>query len=373
MTNKEKYLFLEEFVCYKDSIKELLVYSENKFIANEKEVFNHYDVSVNTWEIYEKEAIKGGVFEILKKYLVQLQFPIQEGISKTENYINSTLRGRENNSSSTLVLNQPELLKFKIYKSPLVGKIPVIIAANDEDFNLLISALSNKNEPLKLPKSMGAAFISGINNWDRIKRLKRNWLKNNFNSSWSIEFRENILPKPHLYKDRLIVLSTKPYSGIKGDLLGFSEDQWRETSLLLRLHHECCHLFTLKNYGHMAKNIHDEIIADYAGIVNSLQHFNKTCFLLFFGLEDYPNYRKGGRLENYQDKMSQAAFKGLVEIVRRIAENLHKFDISLGQISSVNDQIHRIECLCEVDILTMASSKGSTKLLKKYKGKNKRA
>ena len=301
MNKKDRHTILKAFVQDEKAINELLVYTENKFIPKkdsasllEKEVY------INTWEEYYLESKKIGAFETLKKYIVQLQFPIEKGISKTEAYVNTTLRGKENLSKLELKLKKSSVLKLEIYKSALVGSVPVLIVPNDEDFNSIICALSNKNEPQELPKSMGASFINGINNWDRIQRLKANWLKQNPTGNWSLYFKEHILPKPHLFKDKLMVLTTKVYSAIKSKTIGVSESAWKSSSLVLRREHECAHLFTLKQYGCMANNMHDEIIADYAGITKVVGQFNKEWFLHFVGLENYPKYRKGGRLENYQ-------------------------------------------------------------------------
>ena len=369
MNEDEKYAFLRDIVKEEQAINELLVYSKNKFILDKQKTNTLLEDSyVDTWKKYYEESKKTGVFETLKKYIVQLQFPVQKGISKTEAYINSTLRGKNNLNKSGLKLNQLDTLKLEIHKSALAGNVPVLIISDDEDFNTLVCALSNKNEPKELPKSMGASFINGINNWDRIHQLKADWLQGNSTGNWSLYFKENILPKPHLFKDKLIILSTKEYSGIKNESIGVSKNTWKSSSLIIRREHECAHLFTLKYYGTMANNMHDEIIADYAGITKVLGHFNKDWFLNFIGLENYPKYRKGGRLENYQgkNKLSNEAFEGLKMIIKNVAESIFQFDNSLGKILSETDQLYRIKSICEVDLITMASSKGKQKLMDKY-------
>ncbi|QTE23303.1 DUF7005 family protein [Polaribacter cellanae] len=372
MTEDEKYTFLKELVKEEQVIDELLIYSKNKFISNEQKTNTLLEDSyVDTWERYSEESKEIGVFETLKKYIVQLQFPVQKGISKTGAYINTTLRGKSNLNKSALKLNQPKGLKLEIYKSALVGSVPVLIIPDDEDFNTLVCALSNKNEPKELTKSMGASFINGINNWDRIHQLKADWLQGNSTGNWSLYFKENILPKPHLFKDKLIILSTKEYSGIKSQSIGVSKSTWKLSSLIIRREHECAHLFTLKHYGVMANNMHDEIIADYAGITKVLGHFNKDWCLHFIGLENYPKYRNGARLENYQgkNKLSEQAFEGLKRIIKNVTESIFQFDNSLGKIQSATDQLHRIKSICEVDLITMASSKGKQKLMEKYNSK----
>jgi len=373
MTESEKYTFLKEFVEGEQSIDELLIYSKNKFISK-KDITTTLlkDTYVKVWENYYEESKEIGVFETLKKYIIQLQFPVQRGISKTQEYINSTLKGKDKLSDVGLKLNQPDTLKLSIYKNALIGKVPVLIVSNEEDFNTIVCTLSNKNEPKDLPKSMGASFINGINNWNRIYQLKTDWLQQNPVENWALYFKENILPNSHLYKDKLIILSTKEYSGVKNESIGVSKNTWKSTSLIIRREHECAHLFTLKYYGVMANNMHDEIIADYIGITKVLGCFNKDWFLHFIGLENYPKYRKGGRLENYQgrNKLSAESFEGLKRIVKNIADTIFEFDNSLGKIKSTTDQLNRIKSICEVDLITMASVKGKQELIETYNKKH---
>ncbi|MEW7281263.1 hypothetical protein ABW636_21930 [Aquimarina sp. 2201CG1-2-11] len=372
-----RYSLLKAYTSNENIISELLAYSKNKFSTKNINSSNYdccdeepYSI---TWEAYHKESDTIGVFETLKKYLVQLQFPVEKNISVTEAYRNATLKGVSTETmkaASGLVLNNPKAIRLSIHQS-LVGKIPVLIVPDEQDFCAIIQALLCKNEPEHLPKSMGAAIINGINNWDRIHRLKKEWQQSNPFESWGPYFKEYILPHPKLYKDKIIVLSTKPYSNTTAKNMNLPLTQWIDYSLQIRLEHECAHLFTLKYFGQMANNMHDEIIADYAGITKVLGQFNKEWFLYFLGLENYPQYRKGGRLENYLgDKgLSTEAFEVLLKLVKKIADNISEFDKSLGPITTSKDQLKRIICICELDLITMASPKGFQNLITHYKSK----
>jgi len=77
----------------------------------------------------------------------------------------------------------------------------------------------------------------------------------------------------------------------------------------------------------MGNNLLDELIADYQGIVAALGYFRADWFLHFVGLESFPNYRQGGRLENYRGNppLSDQAFKILQNLVKIAAENLEQF------------------------------------------------
>ncbi len=372
MNNNQKRLFLKQFVSCENAIDELMVYTQNKFIDSKQKPVSNTTEFIKTWEAYDQESQKIGCFNTLKKYLVQLQFPVKKGISKTEDYNNVTLRGKQKQSNEALELCNPDAIALELYDCEITDKIPVIIAPDDKDFNTIICALSNKNEPKQLPDAMGALCINGINNWDRIHKIRRKWLKRNPFGNWNSTFKKHIQPKPYLFKDRLIVLSTKGYSGISSQDLGMSKKEWQSSSLSIRRAHECAHLFTLQHYGCMANNMHDEIIADYAGITKVLGTFNKDWFLRFMGLEGYPNYRRGGRLENYQAPipLSKDAFNGLQLLVKNISDTIISFDSVLGNINTPQDRLNRIKSICEVDMLTMASSIGLDKLLEKYRSKS---
>lgn len=368
MNEKDKRTFMKQFINSSTAIDELLTYTQNKFIQKKTTAHTLSETFINAWESYEDEAQKEGAFETLKKYLVQLQFPVKEGISQTEDYKNVTLKGKQKTTKECLELQQPDQLSLTLYKNPMVGKIPVIITPDVDDFTTIICALGNKNEPQEFPKSMGALCINGLNNWDRLHKLKSEWLQKNPFGNWNEAFKKHVLPKPFLFKDKIIVLSQKGYSGIQSDEVNMTDDAWKKASLIIRREHECAHVFTLQYYGSMANNMHDEIVADYAGITKVLGQFNKQWFLRFLGLENYPNYRNGGRLQNYQSpiQLSEEAFKGLQVLMYNISDTIEKFDTALGSIKTDQEHLHRIKSIYEVDMITLASTQGFDTLIETY-------
>jgi hypothetical protein len=78
----------------------------------------------------------------------------------------------------------------------------------------------------------------------------------------------------------------------------------------------------------MQNNLLDELIADYRGLVAALGYYRADWFLHFMGLESFPVYRQGGRMENYRGTppLSERAFKILQALVKTAAENLERFD-----------------------------------------------
>jgi len=348
--------------------KEILAYSNNKFVLEDNNIIHFNkdikdDPFVADWFTYAVEAKKIGVPQTLKNYIVQLNFPIKEGISQTEYYRQATLQGKKTSiipEAKGIILKEPQKMELKVYKS-IAGHIPVLIVPNRFDFLSIIQALCHKNEPAKIPDSMGAAMIKGVNNWSKIQMLKNNFILNNPTQNWAHHFKNNVIPNKDLYQDKIIVLSDILYSGIPADCVDIDVNKWKEISLQIRLEHECAHYFTLRKFGVMTNSMHDELIADYAGICASYGAFNIEWFLKFIGLENYPTYRSGGRLENYlgTPKLSKEAFEVLKEIVYKAAHNIYKFDLKIKNKRDIEVQKNILTSLCLTNILKMAKEDGA--------------
>lgn len=326
---------LAELGASSSEITELLTYNENIFHSDKCQLPETLppapEAYITAWQQYVIDAEKIGADEVLKQALIQLQFPILLGISETEEYRAATRQGKfENTKSFTgLVFQEPKKLKIYIHQT-LAGLIPVIIANNRQDFVSLIQAITKRNEPQPIPDSMGACIVSGYNNWNRIYQYQQQWKAkqaNSFQADWSSEFKRLIACK-ELYQDRFIILSTGGYSNIPASQLGLTETEWQQLSLKIRLEHECTHYCTRRFFGSMRNNLLDELIADYRGIVAAIGYYRADWFLHFLGLESFPNYREGGRLQNYRGEppLSEGAFKILQALVIRVAKNLEDFD-----------------------------------------------
>jgi hypothetical protein len=354
-----------------DVSDELKKYFQNKFLSKDKKTQSHFadESYIKSWKSYCSEAEKVGAFQDLKNCYPALNFPIEEGINKTQGYIDAVLKGKAEliNERNDLQLNNPEGLEIEIYES-IAGNVPVLKVPDNQDFTKIVQCLLHKNNPTAVPQSMGALLANGVNNWERIHTLKKEWFVNNPSGDWNQEFSKNVLPNPQLYKDKIIILSTKPYSNVPADKLGLTDEIWKNYSYSIRLEHECTHLYTLKKYGFATNNLHDELIADYIGITKTIGSYKKEWMLAFMGLEDYPNYRKGARLENYlgNTDLSFESFEQLTKIIKSSVENIAIFDAELGKINSDKDQICRMDALCETPILEIASEYGADLLLEKY-------
>lgn len=352
-------------------ITELLAYSQNPFSSTNLPELQTLPLAsephLAAWERYYSQAQEVGVFTALRSALVQLQFPIQEKISQTENYRAATRKGYLTDGmaeATNLELEKQENLQLIIHQS-LAGKIPVIIAGCRADFISFVQALTKRNEPEPIPDSMGATIVAGFNNWERIRHYRQEWEAklsiSLTDTDWQAEFQRIKLHK-HLYQDCFIVLSRGNYSAISAEEIGIDKEEWLRLSLIIRLEHECCHYFTRRVFGSMRNNMLDELIADYQGIVAANGgRYRADWFLRFIGLEAFPEYRQGGRLQNYrgQPPLSDGAFKILQVLVKNAADNLEKFNSqSQGELYPPELQAKLLASFASLTLVKLAADNG---------------
>ncbi len=358
----------EAFGANPATARELAAYIERQFdrVLTECEVSFPLppEPHVAAWRHYADEATQIGAFPVLQKRLVQLRFPIYAGLSRCPAYRAATRRGVPTDGmleATGLQLSNPVELQLIIHDS-FAGPVPVLIAAGREDFVALIQALTARNEPVPIPASMGAMMVAGFNNWDRIRQIKERWQAEHSGDTsidgWAQEFCENVIPDKTRYQDKFIVLSDGPYSGVAADEMGLSDAEWREFSLTIRLEHECTHYFTRRCFGSAKNHLLDELIADYRGIVAATNQFRADWYLRFMGLENYPIYRPGGRLENYRGEppLSHEAFEILQKLIKRAAENIEHFDREHAtQLSEPEQRRCILLALCRMRLSDLAS------------------
>lgn len=321
---------------------------------------------VEIWERWAGEARQRGAFAVLSENLPQLRFPICEGMSGSDDYRAATLKGvppEELPGATGLELERPDRIELEIHSSP-AGRIPVLLVRGRAEFVALVRALGRRNEPSPVPDSQGALMIAGFNNWARIHELLERG-----------EEMSSILPRKELYQDRFILLSDGPYSAVPAADLGLDEAEWREISLAIRRDHECAHYFTRRLFGSMRNHVHDELMADWAGTVAATGSFRADWFLRFLGLEDYPRYRPGGRLDIYRGNppLSDGAFRVLHALIRSAALNLERFDARFqGRPRTLGEQALVLSALASLRLDEIASPEGAALLEKAMDGLRER-
>lgn len=181
----------------------------------------------------------------------------------------------------------PKGVTLEIYKS-IAGNIPIFYAKDPEDFEELVTKIIHKGKVVPNLKSTGASFAHGKN----------------------IKF---------------IILSYKPYSNIDASELGLDDQVWKEYSMIIRREHECTHYFTKRFLGSSRNNIHDELLADFAGIVSACDKYYAKWFLRGMGIDEYPNSQPIRRFPVYTQGLSEEALDALKRITIKAAQNVEKW------------------------------------------------
>ncbi len=345
--------------------EELLRYNESAFVAPQEGLPTSYPLEdgpqVLAWQEYLESAGRLGAFEALRERLVQLRFPIVEGISRRRAYLSATRRGQEPGADiEELRLEAPQLLSLELHLSA-VGRVPVLTAGTRGDFVTLLCALAHRNEPVPVADSQGASLITGLNNWDRVRRYRREWEAGagSRSSEWPAEM-ARMAAHRELYQDRIVLLSRGPYSDVPAEAVGMGPQEWLDVSLVLRREHECAHLFTKHVFASARNNLMDELIADYAGIVAAVGSFRADWFLLFLGIAE-GGHRGQGRLLNYLGvpPLSEAAQGVLCRIVERAAANLENFDRRRGEcLRGLEGTARMIVALSGLTLVELAGDDG---------------
>lgn len=355
-------------------IEGLLRYTENHFSEGPLEAVSlplEDEAFVACWQEWADEAKSRDAFEVLAAHLPQLRFPIREGIGQSEDYRAATLRGvspDELSGASGFSIPTAGALELHLYPS-FAGRIPLLITRRRDLFVALFRALARKNEPVPVSDAQGASMVAGLNNWSRIHTLRRQWNEQSpaerESATWAEEF-ARIRSRKELYQDRFILLSDGPYSSVPAAALGLDESRWRELSLIIRREHECTHYFTRRVFGSARNHLYDELLADYVGLVRATGCFRADWFLFFLGLESYPDYRAGARLDLYRGDppLSDPAFRVLHTLIRSTALNLERFDRAFWTAGDRSDEdiARMVLALATLDLETLASDTAGDRL-----------
>ncbi|HEX2165090.1 MAG TPA: hypothetical protein VHM02_14195 [Thermoanaerobaculia bacterium] len=141
--------------------------------------------------------------------------------------------------------------------------------------------------------------------------------------------------------------------------LGLEDAAWRDVSLALRRDHEAAHYLTRRLLGSMRNHLHDELIADYAGMTGATGAFRADWFRAFLGLGE-----ADGRLRLYRgdpplpdDDLARAA-----ELVDRCAEQVEAFDRARGGGRSWRDRVGAVLALASVGLEEIGRRDGAARL-----------
>lgn len=225
----------------------------------------------------------------------QLTLGVRNGLKDTERYKDIVLRGEMPKELVLPIEVNGEAQRIEV-DTP-IGKTEVLYLEDRKLFEYFIKVLAYKCEDVSIPKTTGAIFISGLNNWRKIEKHQSEYLKNHTKEEWDEEFDRFVSNKEN-YKGEVLLISKGYYSATSPSIVGFDEDAWIKLSKEIRIYHEITHQISRKLYGDHKEAIRDEVIADAIGIISALGFYDKILHQKVLGIID-GEYKKGSRLENY--------------------------------------------------------------------------
>ena len=331
-------------------LEELLEYTASPYLDKPARTTTDERHEDTFWSEYLAEVESTRTLALLEDIMPQFRFPVAAGMRSDPLYREATLKGGSQGNRGGLGLRYPAEFRVLLHDAGC-GSVPVFLPKGRHDFRILVQAILGRNEPIDVPDSMGACVVAGYNNWGRIHKLQTQFFVETPLANWSERFAE-IRQDRTLYTDELFLISDGPYSGVSHSGLDLTSESWSKTSSLIRLNHESFHLYCRRNYGMMQTNALDETYADYVGLMETLGRFDLRWFQLFMGLET-EEYREGGRLQNYCQDLSQAAFRIICGLTRDAGRNLARLEPRLEKLSPRE----RNEFLLGHDLVDLAEAK----------------
>ena len=201
---------------------------------------------------------------------------------------------------------EPAQVLMDVYDS-FAGEVPLLVFERDEDFEQFVVNAAYRGETPADIHQMGASFL--------------------FNS-----------------KVLLIALSSKPYSNIPADEMGLDDAGWRRRSLILRREHECTHLYTRRFYGTARNNLHDELMADFFGLMAAMGRYKARWFQRFMGI----GHVEGGRLSLYTQGLPDNVKQAVAETTSKAAGFLEQWARS-AEFSAMSRE-EQVDFLCQIGI-----------------------
>jgi hypothetical protein len=311
-----------------------------------------HEPHLEVWREYAAEAATAGALPALRSRFVQLH------ISQTPEYRAATRQGRFDalTARGSLALEDPDQVTLEIVPTP-AGDVPVLTAATRGDFEVLVQALTARNEPEPVPASLGACMISGLVNWDRVRRHRAAWERAagvTDEAAWADEFRRLAADKPR-YQDRLILLSRGAYSAVQPD--GLDAAAWLAQSAVIRREHECVHYVTWRVFGVIRTHIFDELLADFVGLLRARGRYDAALARQCLGL-DLSGRRLGGRFDHYRGTppVSLEAFDVLAVLAARATVRLEEAWEAHGRSHTSGDALADwVWRLCHLPLEALAS------------------
>ena len=261
----------------------------------------------------------------------QLCIKPEKGASQSEIYRRIVRKGESflGDLSHFICSNEDN---FTVAETP-AGKVEVVFLKNRADFECFYRIMAAKCEPVPILRTVGAAYIGGINDWSKIHAHLAEYEQNGGTDS-SGEFVRFTADKCN-YKTSIILLSDGFYSNLNCENTPFPEEQWQKISLDIRKYHELTHFVCRSFFPTKINAVWDEILADFYGLLCAAGSYDSELALKFLGIFD-AKYT-GGRLEHYVEAPITSELVGeIVELCALLEEFVpEKFDRDEDNFSTV--------------------------------------
>lgn len=345
-------------------LAELLAYTENPYRHLELPAGAPplpAEPQVAAWRHAAAEAAEFGAAAALARRFPQLGFPIREGMSEDAAYRAATRRGQFERQPARLrlELERPERLELSIAELP-AGPVPILVAPARADFEALVRALTSRNEPVEVPAAMGACLIKGLADWERVAEHRRRFEERLGRPADELEWQAEMASLAQIkeaWQDRLILLSTGPYSAVPAEEVDLEPADWSDASVRIRMAHEGFHYLTLRLCGRIRSNLLDELIADFAGMLAAFGEYRPALARRFLGVDRLPALRGGGRIEVYRGDpaLSDAALAVVARLAAAATENLAAIAVSPAERKSPAALATLLLALAKLDLECFAS------------------
>lgn len=235
------------------------------------------------------------VIPALARRFAQLYIKPEKDVSQSDLYRAITRKGQHYQGTLDHFMGSCED-SLTVEHTP-AGDVMVIFLKHRSDFECFYRIMACRCEPVPVPATMGACYLSGLNDWSRIHEHMDAY-KLSGGQDVRGEF-ARFTADPANYKQTMILLSEGPYSAVPASNTPYPEDQWLQISRKIRKYHELTHFICRQRFPQKKNPLWDEILADCMGLLFATGQYDLTLAQTFLGIQN--GAYVGGRLENYLD------------------------------------------------------------------------
>lgn len=335
---------------------------------------------VAIWKDWVHLSERAGAPAVLRAQLPQLRFSIAEATRHQPEWHAATRRGLWSDQRHTGPdFADPAGVTLAIATS-LAGAVPLIVARDRRDFEYLLRALTARCAPVPVAPSCGATMVAGFVNWSRVHRARSEWASargGDDPTAWLAVF-ERLKQHPAAWQDRFILLSGGPYAAVPASELELADSEWLAASIVVRREHEVAHYVTKRFFGVMRNALHDEVLADYAGLVAAFGHYDAARGRRVLGLDERGCLLDGGRLWNYRGTpaLSDRAMQALASLAAFAIDAVARLDLQRIDDEDVTIPLAArtaaLIALASTSLESMAGPDGANALRSAYTGARQR-